>query len=257
MTPLEREFTALTKGQFAFLEKQGFTSRAMQVGNFETHVVYRSDRVELRIVFETEDRIFVHAGLLVNGQLADRFDANLNEKLVDFIIDTYFEQVDPGWKTPSITQHIRDPKDIELVLQLYAAELKAHGEHLLAGDQDVFDAALGQVRRGFVLHALEDWARFVHRVREGFDGTIVDYTMALTQRGQLESALRYWGGDRSVDPRSQLKRLDRIFEESTEPIAPETVRSWQLVPSPAAGRWLRKPRILGGPLRDYFTERDR
>src|SRR2546423_1435999 len=110
MTLLEDEFVALTTRIFSFLEDRGFASSTKR-GAFELQVIYRSSEVEIRIEFETEDRVLIQAGLLIGGSLPDRFDANLNERMVDFIIDTYFEHVDATWKMPTLSQQLSDATD--------------------------------------------------------------------------------------------------------------------------------------------------
>lgn len=253
--PFEGEFVELTKRHFEFLREMGFSCEVQPVGNFQLQVVYKRKEVGLVLELESEERIYFSVGPLRNGEFTPYFDGDLNEQQVHFFVDSYLRDVDPNWRRPALANAVKSPEDMELVLQLYATALRAHGEALLRGDQEVINRGFADVRSGFLAHALENWAMFVHRVKSGYEGSIVDYTSALTERAQLESALRTWKGERRSDPIGQLARLDKIFDENTEPLSLQAGSRWQIVPVPTAGRWWRKPKRAVGPLASYFAER--
>lgn len=142
----------------------------------------------------------------------------------------------------------------------YAAALERCGHEVLRGDRAAFDQIARRARRELILTYVEDWARFVDRIRRGFTGTIAEYTSGITARGQLQALLETWKGDRSEDPRAQVERLDRMFEEVTEAIAtlaPVPGTQYSVLPSPDAMRWWRRPKTLVGALSDYFAMRSR
>jgi hypothetical protein len=253
--PFEHEFVELTKRQFAFLSEAGFACEVRPAGNFELRVIYKSASVGLAVELVMEKSISVSVGPLRDGEFAAHFDEHLNEQLVDFYVDSYLREVDPNWRTPPLANALKSAEDMELVLQLYATALRAHGGPLLRGDQKIMDRGFANIRQGFIAHALENWAMFVNRVQTGYEGSIVDYTSALTERAQLESALRNWKGEKRSDPITQLARLDKIFDDNTEPLSLEAGSRWQIIPVPTAGRWWRKPKRVDGPLAKYFSER--
>jgi len=106
-------------------------------------------------------------------------------------------------------------------------------------------------RRRLIAIYLTNWSQFVERVRAGFDGSFTDYVGGVVARAQLESALKVWKGNRADDPVDEVRRLDRVFDESTEPLKWLAGRNI-MVPSPNAKRWWRRPKWLIGSLREYF-----
>jgi hypothetical protein len=108
---------------------------------------------------------------------------------------------------------------------------------------------------------LANWARFVERVRTGFDGSVFEYTEGVTARAQLHSLLTVWEGSRHDDPVDKVAQVDRAFDDATEPLNwegrwnPLRKQPWKVLPTPAAKRWWRRPKWLIGSLRDYFERR--
>jgi hypothetical protein len=180
------------------------------------------------------------------------FDWKLRDQYTGFAPELFFEVVDPSWKRPD-HHPVTSGADIENELRPYAEELRRHGKPLRFGDQAVFAQMEDRTRRRLIAIYLKDWSSFVERVRLGFDGAVTDYVAGIVARSQLQAVLETWKGERAADPLPEIQRIDRIFDQSTEPLRWRTDRNL-LLPSPTARRWWRRPKWLTGSLRDYFTQ---
>jgi hypothetical protein len=206
--------------------------------------------VGVEILLEDESWIIPTIIPLKKGKMPPWFDWKLNDLYTGFPPEMFFETVDPSWKRPE-HRKIVSAQDIENELRGYAEELRTYGELLRIGDRATFDRMQDLARRRLIEIHVNNWTRFVERVRNGFDGSITDYVGGIVARAQLESISKVWKGIRTEDPTEEILRLDRIFDECTEPLKWGTGRN-MTVPTPNARRWWRRPKWLVGSLQDYF-----
>jgi hypothetical protein len=252
LEPLEREFVRITLDLFDFLVSEwGCRSDVSGAGSFEIAVVFRNEQVAVEVMFSEESWIIPKVIPLRRGKMPEWFDGQLKDLFTGFPLEMFFELVDPSWQRPK-HQRVVNAQDIQNELSGYASEFREQGQPLLTGDQVVFDQMESRMRQRLIAIHLKDWTRFVERVRTGFDGPITEFVEAVVGRSQLDSVLTIWKGDRADDPILEIERLDRVFEEYTEPLAWGAGRNIVL-PTPNAKRWWRRPKWLTGSLRDYFA----
>lgn len=255
-TAAESDFVRMAAELFAFLCDDFDCSLAVENDIEGETIRYMNKWVAVELRLESDEVILVEVVPLVAGRIPPRFDPDGSERHTHFPAAELIRYYDPGWEPPATEFAARDRSDLLDVLSQYAGSLRRWGASVLRGDTRPFATIEADMRRRLSLILLEDWARFVERVRTGFSGGIGEYTSAITARGQLESALRHWIGDSRLDPRAQLAQLDRAFDDATEPVTTdELVSSYRVVPDSSAKRWWRRPKMLVGPLREYFERR--
>jgi hypothetical protein len=257
LNPQESEFVRMTQQLFAFLTARGLSKVEVENDIEGVQVRFRDATTAVEIRLESERRLFVEVVPLRRGQLPKRFDERGRELLTHFPLTRLMAHIDPRWRAPEQLDDIATRDELLEVLGRLAEALDQHGDRIFRGDRDVFAQVEARMRRDLAVIMLENWARFVDRVRSGFDGNIAEYTSAITERGQLESILQTWRGNPDEDPRAQLARLDGIFDDLTEPVpAMKPPRDlFALVPEPNAARWWRRPKLMTGALREYFEAR--
>ncbi len=256
LSPPESEFVRMTEQLFAFLAARGLSRVEVERDIEGVQVRFRDAAMAVEIRLESERRLFVDVVPLSGGQLPKRFDESGRELLTHFPLTRLLAHIDPRWPAPEDLDDIATRDELLEVLGRLSGSLADNADRILGGERDLFGQVEASMRRRLALIMLENWARFVDRVRRGFDGNIAEYTSAITERGQLESILHTWQGNANEDPRAQLARLDRIFDDLTEPVpATKSQALFSLVPAPNAARWWRRPKILTGALREYFEAR--
>jgi hypothetical protein len=251
LQPLVADFVRITQELFSFLVTEwGCQTEVSGAGSGEITVLFRNRNVGVEVTLVGEIWVIPMIVPLRNGRMPPWFDWKLRDQFHGFAPEQFFETVDPTWRRPEHRQ-IERSEDIERELRPYAEELHTLGQPLRVGDRAVFAQMEAQSRRGLIRIYVKNWATFVERVRVGFDGPITQYVAGIVERSQLDAVIQTWKGDRLDDPLEEIGRLDRLFDQATEPLAWGKGRNI-VVPSPGARRWWRRPKWLTGSLRDYF-----
>ncbi len=256
LTPRESDFVRMAEQLFAFVRGRESSNVEIEsdIEGVLVRFMGRSTALELRL--ESDRALFVDIVPLRHGELPPRFDDRGSERLTRFSLSQLITEIDPSWPRPQELDDVTTADDLIDILRRFATGLEEHRDRILSADSELFGRVEAGMRRRLALIMLENWARFVDRVRRGFTGNIAEYTLAITERGQLEDVLQTWRGDSSEDPRAQLARLDRIFDDLTELVpAPDPGGPFSIVPDPKAKRWWRRPKVLTGQLREYFSAR--
>lgn len=256
LTSRESEFVRMTEQLFGFLRARHLSRVEVESDIEGVQVRFRDTTTAVEIRFESERSVFVDVVLLKDGQLPRRFDERGRELLTHFPLTRLLAHLEPAWQPPEQVDDVATREDLLEVLGRFAEALHRHGNRILRGNPELFAQVEAGMRRRLALIMLENWARFVDRVRRGFSGNIAEYTSAITERGQLEDILQAWRRNADEDPRAQLARLDEIFDDLTEAVPMADSRAvFSLVPAPNAARWWRRPKVLSGQLREYFADR--
>jgi hypothetical protein len=253
LDPLEAEFVRIARTTFDFLIAEwAFRFEVSGYGTDEIVVLFKNVRIGIQVTLSGWENLMLFALPLTNGRGPEYFDSQLNDLYTGFSLDEYFGHVDPSWQRPQ-RAHLATPEQIEAALRPYGQELSLHGQRLLRGDPALLGEMRDLARQKTIEVYLRNWARFVQRIRAGFDGPITEYAEGITARAQLNAVLTVWKGNPEHDPVDEVARLDRAFDEVTEPLKWGAGKNL-ILPTPAGRRWWRRPRWLTGQLRDYFTQ---
>jgi hypothetical protein len=250
--PIPRDFVDVALELFGFLvTEHRFIERVVPDGP-EVWVHLIGPKVAFEIMLEDDGWITIDVVPIHKGKTPEYFDLHLRDQYRGFPLELFFEKVDPEWIRPPHPK-VRSAQDIRSELAPYARELASHGGPLLAGDAALFAEMKGRVRSRLIEIHLDNWKRFVERIRSGFDGPISEYVSGIVARAQLETFQTVWSGPTADDPVDAIHQTDALFDQFTEPL------KWGgganvVLPSPAARRWWRRPKWLVGTLRDYFSK---
>lgn len=247
----EREFVRIITTLFGFLLRYyGCHVEVSTPVRGDLIVLVANANVGLEFTLTDEKHVMILVLELRQGRPPRYFARDMTEALRGFALEDYLRSVEPGWRPEPLT-YPTSSAHVERVLRAYSDLLARHAAQLMTGDADVVARMRDRMRRPTIDAYLALWSRFVERVRVGFDGPITDYIRGITARAQLAAVLNAWEGDRQDDPVAEIARLDRTFEEATEPLMWGAGRN-AILPIPTAKRWWRRPKFLVSRLRDYL-----
>ena len=256
------ELRARVGAHFGFLMTEfGFRLEEPRDDREGTTVSFMGPRVRVNVHLEDggtaygSSALYVDLQPLVNGVVPPRWDKQLHEQLTTFGLTTLIRLYQPNWQAPPKTEAIRTPEDIEEVLKQNADALHTYGRAALRGEPAVFAQTADAARAELIRVYTGEWETFVGDVVRGFTGGIGAYVAGVTLRGQLETFLERWPGDRSRDPRLRVRELDEQFFECTDPLELRMSGGWTLLPAPTARKWWRRPQVMGEDLSSYFMHR--
>jgi hypothetical protein len=209
---------------------------------------YRGRSVIIQFALDSNIYILAEIIALQDGREPRRFEADLREHLTNLDLAELLAILDPTWSAPARPTRVRDRQDMVDVLSAYASALRRHLSDVLEPDERSLERVRVNMRRRMVFDLLKYWSEFVSDVRRGYAAGVGEYTRAISTRATLED-LAEWRDPVVSESRAQLLELDALFDEVTDPIP------WgpsNLLPTPRAARWWRKPRSMTNALRQEF-----
>ena len=251
LTVAEADFVDVARHAFSFLSTEFGSTSDVETDNEGVTLRFHNAFVELAVRLEGDRQVFLELVPLRGGEASRLFDAHGAEPLTRYPLVDVIRFYSPKWQPPSGGDDAVDRSRMTDIVGPYAEAFKRTAAAVLRGDHQPFPAIEAEIKRTLVPVLMRDWSHFVQRVRSGFSGGPGEYTLGITSRGQLEDVLRNWKGNVSPSVRGELAELDDAFDDATVPL--DRSKRLPLVPAEHARRWWRRPRLLAGPLKDFFS----